>query len=588
MGDDEPPHHHHSGSNAAAATTSVAAAAAAAALDVPSPSAHGGSGGGGSTVPSQSPAKRQRLKPVLTKAESCGTRNSDDDGEDSDWSRGETVYSAGRRGGGGGGGGNARSGGAEAGPEGGRAASSCGELDAVMDTLSAQPLRLQTRRPEAQPILEGIALLGRKLSCPAQLYSPGLGLRAASHSLQGVRPTQLYSPRLRLHAAYHSLQGIRPAQLSYRPRLYSPGLGLRAVRHSLQRVPPTSHLNPESMRVRCYVVLQEDKMLVVMDMARLVPPSQPPQQTHQQRSLLSQHALFAIFDGHNGQGCATRLMQQLPAALALHPAFPSSVAQALAAACADVDEDVCRRCLQEDDSSGSTGLLCCFDSRRRCLTVGNVGDSRCVACVGGRAVALSADQRLSRADERERVRRAGGVVANNRVNGVLAVTRSFGDVQHKARNFEFEVVGGGVANDRVNGVLAVTRSSGDVQHKVSNFKVEVVLQGVVVASNRANGVLAVTQSFEDVQYKAGYCEFKSFIGSAAGPSATGSSSSMSGGSAGAALIAIPEVTTQAVTSDTEFVLLASDGLWDVLDPQEAVNMARSALNEHGSLDRQAT
>ncbi|CAM9958279.1 unnamed protein product, partial [Sphacelaria rigidula] len=85
----------------------------------------------------------------------------------------------------------------------------------------------------------------------------------------------------------------------------------------------------------------------------------------------------------------------------------------------------------EGDGSGSTALVVLFDGRTRRLLVANAGDSRCVASRAGTAARLSSDHRLSRPDERERVTACGGFVANSRINRVLAVSRSFGDVQHK-------------------------------------------------------------------------------------------------------------------------------------------------------------
>jgi serine/threonine protein phosphatase PrpC len=45
------------------------------------------------------------------------------------------------------------------------------------------------------------------------------------------------------------------------------------------------------------------------------------------------------------------------------------------------------------------------------------------------------------------------------------------------------------------------------------------------------------------------------------------------------------VTVEDVTDNMEFVLLATDGLWDVLEPQEAVNFVRRSLYDNGCLDR---
>jgi serine/threonine protein phosphatase PrpC len=48
---------------------------------------------------------------------------------------------------------------------------------------------------------------------------------------------------------------------------------------------------------------------------------------------------------------------------------------------------------------------------------------------------------------------------------------------------------------------------------------------------------------------------------------------------------IIQVTVEDVTDSMEFVLLATDGLWDVLEPQEAVNFVRRSLYDNGCLDR---
>ncbi|WWC90182.1 uncharacterized protein L201_005115 [Kwoniella dendrophila CBS 6074] len=70
-------------------------------------------------------------------------------------------------------------------------------------------------------------------------------------------------------------------------------------------------------------------------------------------------------------------------------------------------------------------------SVRRVLYTANVGDARAVICRGGKAVRLTYDHKGSDAQEAKRITDAGGFVMNNRVNGVLAVTRSLGDSSMK-------------------------------------------------------------------------------------------------------------------------------------------------------------
>jgi protein phosphatase PTC1 len=70
-------------------------------------------------------------------------------------------------------------------------------------------------------------------------------------------------------------------------------------------------------------------------------------------------------------------------------------------------------------------------SRQRVLYTANVGDARVVLCRNGRALRLSYDHKGSDENEGRRVASAGGLILNNRVNGVLAVTRALGDAYMK-------------------------------------------------------------------------------------------------------------------------------------------------------------
>ena len=141
-------------------------------------------------------------------------------------------------------------------------------------------------------------------------------------------------------------------------------------------------------------------------------------------------------------------------------------------------------------TAGSTAVVAVYDERHRRLTVANVGDSRAVLSRRGRAVELSRDHRLSRTDERERLVAAGARILGERVNGTLAISRSFGDSAHKP-------VGSGVTAQTV--------------------------------------------------------------------------------------MAVPEVMSERISPHDEFVVLATDGVWDRMGSQEAVNFVRLQLHDHGDL-----
>jgi protein phosphatase PTC1 len=66
-------------------------------------------------------------------------------------------------------------------------------------------------------------------------------------------------------------------------------------------------------------------------------------------------------------------------------------------------------------------------TRQRVLYTANVGDARIVLCRNGKALRLSYDHKGADENEGRRISKAGGLILNNRVNGVLAVTRALGD-----------------------------------------------------------------------------------------------------------------------------------------------------------------
>lgn len=79
--------------------------------------------------------------------------------------------------------------------------------------------------------------------------------------------------------------------------------------------------------------------------------------------------------------------------------------------------------------SNSSGYASSHGSVR--VVIGHVGDCRAVLSDSGNAVELTTDHHPCMPSERARVEAAGGVIRGGRVNGVLAVTRSIGDIMHK-------------------------------------------------------------------------------------------------------------------------------------------------------------
>eukprot|EP01062_Namystynia_karyoxenos_P042510 TRINITY_DN310_c0_g1_i1.p1 TRINITY_DN310_c0_g1~~TRINITY_DN310_c0_g1_i1.p1 ORF type:complete len:546 (+),score=150.52 TRINITY_DN310_c0_g1_i1:130-1638(+) len=140
---------------------------------------------------------------------------------------------------------------------------------------------------------------------------------------------------------------------------------------------------------------------------------------------------FGVFDGHCGPLCsqfqARRFMESIKAAQT-----PVSD-QFLTDLCLRLDKEF----LQTQQEGGSTGtFMMAYGTsagEKYRIQVGNVGDSRVIVGRqrGRQAHAMTEDHKPNNDGERTRIERAGGHVANNRVDGSLAVSRAFGDSGYK-------------------------------------------------------------------------------------------------------------------------------------------------------------
>jgi len=165
--------------------------------------------------------------------------------------------------------------------------------------------------------------------------------------------------------------------------------------------------------------------------------------------------------------------------------------------------------LDQYQTAGSTALICLLNKDNNgdlMMSVAWVGDSRAVLSSAGNAVAMTEDHKATREDEKARIRKAGGSVdRNGRVDGTLAVSRSFGDLYLKGPELE---------------------SLADMHDDVKDFKM--LSEGHVIA--------------------------------------------------------VPEMVQRKLIHADEFLVMASDGLWDVLENQDVVNIVREQLNQHHDCD----
>ncbi|EGG11060.1 uncharacterized protein MELLADRAFT_33437, partial [Melampsora larici-populina 98AG31] len=159
---------------------------------------------------------------------------------------------------------------------------------------------------------------------------------------------------------------------------------------------------------------------------------------------------FAVFDGHAGKHAAEwcgqwfheYFLQQL-----IQSSKTTPVPDLLNSTFHIVDTKLSQLAAEDGTHSGCTAVTAFLRLEneegepcggvgagvtvKRTLYTANVGDARAVLCRGGTAVRLTYDHKGSDQQEAQRIMAAGGFVMNNRVNGVLAVTRSLGDSSMK-------------------------------------------------------------------------------------------------------------------------------------------------------------
>ncbi|GAB5355227.1 hypothetical protein AAMO2058_000187700 [Amorphochlora amoebiformis] len=148
-------------------------------------------------------------------------------------------------------------------------------------------------------------------------------------------------------------------------------------------------------------------------------------------SLPGPWSFAGVFDGHGGRTVSnqlkTSLLKDLKNEMKLQR--EGKIPEIISRAFQKLDKRIC-----ESDTNarcGSCAVVCLIHHPTLEAWVANVGDSRAILCRDGKVVPLSQQHTPSNEKELARIKRLGGFVLKNRINGELAVSRAFGDTQFK-------------------------------------------------------------------------------------------------------------------------------------------------------------
>jgi serine/threonine protein phosphatase PrpC len=207
------------------------------------------------------------------------------------------------------------------------------------------------------------------------------------------------------------------------------------------------------------------------------------------------------------------------------------------------------------DGSTVTSVLVTHDT----IYCANTGDSRSVLCRDNNAVALSTDHKPSSDDERQRIVAAGGEVRAVMLERAAFCCFKAKKVPHGAERLW-------------PGGFSVSRAVGDIDYKDLRRKKASVVNGPFhdqsISSHAecmcaaAVVVVAMSSSFVCVAHSHPVCFRSLFVR----PRLT-------------VLIHRPDITVNSINPRDQFIICGSDGLWDVLTNQQAVEFVLKELKK---------
>lgn len=329
--------------------------------------------------------------------------------------------------------------------------------------------------------------------------------------------------------------------------------------------------------------------------------------------------LFAIFDGHCGSHASRFAAEKFSLHVinsineveaysqGINEAEPSVILQqALLNASATVDYEFCRISKSDgrDWDSGSTALIVLVRGNE--VLFANLGDCRAVVCASG--VGQSHQDEFSEADGWNLLENDKSLSWSSRVEHLACFWKEVCEIHspsHDEERHRIEAANGWITmereicaaqvhrleftdddvveimrryfSDRINEVGADIDKARQPRHRAA--------PGRMIEISRICGELAVSRAIGDRDFKAGFnrhsvIEEKDhwWPGPDFLPYPLGHNESFKGD----LVSAVPDVKTHTLKDngvEAEFLILACDGLWDVMDPDDAVRITRTLLFE---------
>lgn len=244
---------------------------------------------------------------------------------------------------------------------------------------------------------------------------------------------------------------------------------------------------------------------------------------------------FAVYDGHSGTQASELVRDTLHTDIINHASFPHDMEEAITETVRKFDSDFLVKCKESKLYCGTTALGAFIVDRKLCVF--NIGDCQAFLSRNSRAIPMNEGHKPGRADELERIKRANGWVTEEKelyMGRLHRMDLSDPLIKSKAEKVNWTTI------HRVCGELAVSRSIGDPFYKS------------LIPGQPHNAYFLWPEGHNTI--------FNADL-----------------------VIPDPEFQTVDIIRDDEFLIIASDGLWDVLSGEEATGRVHQLLGQNKSI-----